>query len=641
MSLGAAVYAALVTALFSLSALAMGAAIVRHLGAGEYMIREAQLGADDAPAIAATAFLVGLGGMGGLLTILGLWGLLRPVAVWALVAAGLALVPGSGPLLRGCFAELRAMVRLLRGESIAVRLLFLAGVLTFAAFALAALVRPPIGDAEAFYLAYAKVMAVSGRLAPMPGTYEQFSSIGLPLELHMAALFAIAGPGAAKLVVWPVALCVVVLLASIVAVCGGGWIARRVSALILLTSSTFTHYIWDGKVDLAAAAFGVAACYWMLSSKEDRSLARMLLVGFLAGAATVAKFSYVVSLGCSLTVLLAWRWRHGSAHPEPRRLVRMVVAASLAAVVAWLPQLLKNSVLFSAPLAPFLGSPWDSNWLNQVWFSPEVTRHILAIYPFALVFGRYPMQGGGLSFLMLAFFPFVLTYGRLTSGAFRRELGVVTLAALAGTVAWMILRPSVIAPRYILATLLLFLPAIALITEKAWCTAVTPRVIRVGIVMTSAIALAGASWHVLPVLGSIKGLRADGWPACFLASPYCEPLRQVNSLAMPGDRLYLASYYGYWLRSDLLQCRDTRDEVKPAADEALVESLSRRGFRFAVVEPSVQPEVYSRLADSAARRILHADSVSVFELPVAEWVGTVCVEIAQGDWEVHVQEPAR
>jgi len=407
----------------------------------------------------ATEFLLGLSIVGAGLTVLGLLGLLRPGPVLAMLVTGaLGLWPMAGERHRAV-ADLTAGFDRLRTAGPAGQSLALLTLLLVLGYGAAALVRPPMGDAEAFYLVYPKIMAATGLLEPMPGPYHAFSTIGLPLELHYAALMTLAGTPAAKLVIWPVGLACAVLLMEIVGACGGGWLARTLAATMLFTSQTFTLYLTDGKVDNVAAALGLAACAWVLGSRAGPLGRDGLLIGFLAGAAAVAKFTYVPTLGLTMVILVMWRIHVGIPDRSDawRETLRTGAAGAVAASVAWFPQLLKNAVLFGAPLAPFLGTGQD-NWLEQVWFSAADTRYIVLTYPLALVFGRYPMQGGGLSLLILAFAPLVCFMARPRTIS---PLVAVTSAAVAGTVVWVVLRPSVIAPRYFLTTLLLFVPLVA------------------------------------------------------------------------------------------------------------------------------------------------------------------------------------
>lgn len=162
--------------------------------------------------------------------------------------------------------------------------------------------------AAAFYLVYPKIIAASGLLDPMQGPFYFFSTIGLAVELHYAALMVLADENAAKLFMFPIAMAAGVMLTGIVSLCGGGIIAITIGWSMLLTSYTFNHYIFDGKVDLVAAAFGLAATYWLLAGTgQNTSMVRLAMSGWFAGLATVAKFSYILTLGTSLSVLFVWR----------------------------------------------------------------------------------------------------------------------------------------------------------------------------------------------------------------------------------------------------------------------------------------------------------------------------------------------
>ncbi len=72
---------------------------------------------------------------------------------------------------------------------------------------------------------------------------------------------------------------------------------------MLFTSTTFTYYVGDGKVDLFGAGLGLACCYWVLQAGRLADPRRcLLLAGAFAGLAVTAKISLLV-------VLAAGRWR--------------------------------------------------------------------------------------------------------------------------------------------------------------------------------------------------------------------------------------------------------------------------------------------------------------------------------------------
>jgi len=280
----------------------------------------------------------------------------------------------------------------------------------------------------------------------------------------------------------------------------------------------------------------------------------------------------------------------------------------------------KNAILFGAPLAPFLGGGKDS-YLEQVWFSPEVTLRIILSYPFALVFGRYPMQGGGLSVIMAAFAPLVFL-------AFKPRFGrgslllVVTAAALAGTIAWMLLRPSVIAPRYILATLMLFVPIVACSAERIWSSSQTPTLLRLGMFLTVASACAASAWHLIPVPKAATLLLMGRMPPCLLASDYCKPLCALNAVAMPDSRIFFSSFYSYWLQPKFLQRRETTAEIeRVAGSENPVQELRKLGFSYFVADKTSHQnlvgKVIPQLRAAGSECVAESESVSVWRIPVS------------------------
>jgi len=68
----------------------------------------------------------------------------------------------------------------------------------------------------------------------------------------------------------------------------------------------------------------------------------------------------------------------------------------------------------------------------------------------------------------------------------------------------------------------------------------------------------------------------------------------VNTIAQPGERVYLASYYRYWLRPDLLQCTNGDSETNTIMNglnqspDAWSE-IYERGFHYLIID-GTQPQ---------------------------------------------------
>ena len=595
----------------------------------------------------ATQFLLGVSLYTAFLTFVGLAGGLRTGIIAMLMAPGvLGLWIYRGYLVQA-LDKAKYTLASWRNESMWLKLIALGGCTVGIGFAFAAWVRPPLGDAEAFYLVYPKIMAATGTLQAMTGLYHSFSTIGLTAELHYTALMVLADTAAAKLFVWPVALASGVLLAAITKLCGGGRVARTIAWIVLISSSTFNHYVYDGKVDLFAAAFGLAAIYWLILRQTSMSVwSNYALAGYFSGWAAVAKFSYIPTLGVTIVVLILWRefLSTQTLHAEisgrrPQQLVLKISLLGAMAAFAWIPQLLKNGFLFNAPLAPFFGYVQVEDWLNQAWFSADVTRHILLTYPFALIFGRYPMQGGGLSFLLLALAPLAVVLYRPKKWRSSLLTGV-TLSGIAAVVVWMIIRPSVIAPRYLLSSLLMFVPLVAVATETALHQARDSGLLRAGVFSISIFALATASWHLLPVPGALIATLQGKNDGCLLASAYCEPMRMLARNASTGKRVFVAAYYTYWLRADQLQCRDNEDEHRAAINQNdLLLWLRKHGFIYVVVDSNSHPMISEHLKRAEQKGgpisvVLSSSALTIYQLsPVAKPL-LGCYQTEPGRWLV-------
>lgn len=566
----------------------------------------------------ATCFLIGVAASSAILIFLSLMGQLRSFNILLILFVGICGLINSKNYIRIFFDTWRTTVLRSKPMPYWLSMILFFSVLLGFALAVGSWILPPRGDAAAFYFVYPKVIAATGLLKPIPGPFYFFSEVGLPLELHFAALISLADDHAAKLFVFPIAISVGIFLASIVRLCGGEVVAVIVGWAMLLSSYTFYNYIYDGKVDLAAAAFGLASVYWVLiGSKSNLTFSPFVLAGWLAGLATVAKFSYLLVLGINLTLIIYWQFIVGrnsdiSLGSAVMNVAKVGVILILLAIVAWIPQLVKNELLFSQPLAPFIGGQFDKgNWINQAWFSEKDTQKILMTYPLALVFGRYPGQGGGLSFLFIAFLPFLFLMKRPV--VWKKSMTVaVTISALIAVIAWMALRPSIIAPRYILVSLLLFVPIFSISVEYVLIHKIPFRLLQIGTTLTISLAIASSFWHLLPIPNSIISRITSRTNACLLASMECEVFSKLAEIALPNERIFIASYYPYWLTPSQLQCRDTLEEQNELPDRSqLINWLQSHGFSYVAVDPLV----FTRLATDLQKLSMNKDHL-VYEIPV-------------------------
>lgn len=546
-------------------------------------------------ALLGTFFLLGQGALAAWWALWALTGAFTPLLV--LLTVGLAFLTGLGTLFwtRGeWLPHLAAVWKDHRADTWTWKIVTLLVVVTYVG-GLGCVGRPLFDDAKAFYMALPKVIAASHRLVPLPG-YEDFTQIGLQGELHFAALMVLGSPDAAKMFTWVTGLAVGLMLWALNLDFGlqrrGRWLVQA----MVVTSSAVVLLWGDGKVDLIAAGMGLAAFYWALKIGSSGPLA-FRLTGLLTGWTLVAKLSYLQMLP-ALGLVILWRfWRSEDNAGELRdisgwRSYLFPVFTSGLRLSAWmtlalLPHFIKNYLLYGQPFLPFGAS--STGWLDQTWFNPDTTRRILLTYPLALVYGQYAMQYGNLSPLTLGLAPLLLFVPRpqkwLTS-----PLVVVTGAALTGLVAYALLRPSVMAPRYFLATLLLLFPAVAkgaehIVQNKKHYPALARGVeIMVLIILISSFMI-----YLRPVFSpaSTSDYFWGHQDECGRDGSACRAMVKVNQEARPGDRVLLWTYTRYWLRPDLLQCLSAAKDQVCYQQETLENKwkcLFERGFRYIIMD---------------------------------------------------------
>jgi hypothetical protein len=540
---------------------------------------------------------------------LGLVGLLHSEIVWLVVIA--LVVIGFRSYFENhktwpSFASLSCLYKPSAGALIAMLIVSIGALALWSG--VLAFVRPPFGDADAFYMTYPKIIAATGRLEAMAGGYRDFSSIGLSGELHFAALMAIGTPALAKVFAWTVGIGTLILLKDVIRLVGGGGMAQVVGMAILITSSAFSDYLSDGKTDLFAALLGFAAVYSvLLVQRTCVSIEYIVIAGLMTGFAIVAKFSFLVVFFPAMFALVTMRlmvwptvWSR-TPKLSPSTIGYLLVFVT-SVFVGLIPHLLKNQVLFENALAPFLGM--GGNWANQPsWYSVPDTAWIVVTYPFALVYGLYPLMGGNISFLWLAALPLIFLFTR-EDFTLQNPVMQLSLAACLGIVCWLVVKPSIFAPRYILATLMLLIPLPALAVERMRSFESRPKVVTLGYCFLVVAALGSVPftapagvWTALPE--KIWQHIRSGAPDCGLAiSSYCAGFNAINDRATRGERLFLAGYYSFQLRPDLLQCINEPDDYKlfnKSSPENVWSALYSQGYAYVAVQKATHGQLLNSL----------------------------------------------
>ncbi len=464
--------------------------------------------------------------------------------------------------------------------------------------------RPLNIDAASLYMAFPKVIAASHRLIPLPG-YEAIADIGLQGELHYAIFMMFHVPDAARLFAWPTFLAAAIILLMLGRQAGLGLRGQWLALAIMASSSAVIFLSFDGKVDMFAVPLGLSAYYWILQARGERKQLALWLTGFFTGFACVAKISYIPVLAPSLVFLLVWQFYPELRDPLRRKqALKMIISNGLlimaGGLIALAPHFIKNYLLYHNPFSPF-GTGTD--WTKQPWYGPSVIWRIIATYPLAHTYGNYFAQYGNLSPLWLAFLPLAFLLPRPRS-FFSSPLAGITLATLLGMLTWVVINPSNVAPRYYLAPLLLFILLPARAAEYVSSNDQRPRWLLFSIM--------GATYVVMFVTG-LYFLTESFFPGRTIqyltgkmtecerdSSNYCEGMHAINKVAAQGERVFMADWYRYWLRPDLLQCVSYTHEMVefndlPTSNQKW-QFLYEHGFSYLFVDKTMFGPAFDSLA---------------------------------------------
>lgn len=595
--------------------------------------------------IVATSFLLGQGILAATWELLGLFGQFKVAIIWGIFAL---IAVASISIWRDLFQLLKKIIKnfwtVFVNISFLWKLLLLMILLLMFFFAAGSIILPPSGDAEAFYMVLPKIMAYTGVLQPQPNYYE-FSKIGLLGEMHMAALMTIANLTAAKFFVWFATLAAAAMVIAISAKANVKFKGQIIALAILFTSTTFTDYITNGKIDIFSAAFGLAAYYWVLETKKQGQ-SPIILTGLFMGFAIVAKLSNAIVIIPGILLVLIWncyrdfKLNHQSIKIFLKQSLISLIILGVFLNIALTAHFIKNGLLFNNPFG--VSEKYEKfQWSYPIWAStrilykfswptpkptptptsspttiaastpmptpastpiveptptppPEVNkkRNIIftfLTYPLAFVFGNRPGQGGNLSVLVMAFLPFLLFLRPMKL----IQKQVLVMASL-GLAIWLIVRSSATTPRYILPTLLLFTPVIAAGAESIFqkTNHFLLKLTMVGSIFIILLVFLAMHFNMLIGLSSIVLSRSA--PAAQYG-PYYLGLEFINQKAAADDRVFLVGYYGFFLRPDLLLNMDNNQEKLDIIfflQTAPWEYMYNHNFKYVIVQkaPHLQAE---------------------------------------------------
>lgn len=580
----------------------------------------------------ASSFILGEGVLAGVWVLLALYGLFSISIVGPILILFITISFFAGKILFvNLYKQIKSIWSDLRKDTWEWQFIGVSTVLIILLW-FTSLGRPLFGDGSAFYFAFAKLIAYTKHLIPLP-MFIGFTNIGLLGELHYAALMLLHSPEAALLFSLPTILSGGIILAALGRQTGMGRRGQWLTLSIIFTSSAVIWLSADGKVDLFGAAIGLAAYFWAVQIRLKKNFTVFFLTGLFSGYAIIGKLSYILVLIPGIALLVIWGFSEDYIRNKNIKQTLHAFVSGSAIILAGftlaiIPHLIKNGVLFNNPLSPF--GTRGTGWVDQTWFSPELTRRIVLTYPFALTFGSYWAQYGDLSPLILAFLPLAFFLPR-PKNFFSSNLFIITATAFLGITIWLVYRPSVMAPRYMLATLLLFTLLPARAAEYVSQNEFKPRLLSFLISVVTPITILATALYFLGITffpeNSIKRYIGAIHDECALDGTYCTGMQKINKLSHPGDRIFHASYHLYWLREDLIQCINPNNElaniISAEGDNFWLE-LYTHGFSFIFIEKSSFPSVVEKISSTLPpdwvklSKIYEQDNVLVYKLKFSQ-----------------------
>jgi hypothetical protein len=164
----------------------------------------------------------------------------------------------------------------------------------------------------------------------------------------------------------------------------------------------------------------------------------------------------------------------------------------------------------------------------------------------------------------------------------------------------MISNPSVLAPRYLLATVLLLILLPVRAAEYMSLNDQTPRLLTAGVTICTLVVLIAVGLYFLNSVfyPNRTLLVLDGkMNECSRDGESCQAMATINQKAAPGERVYFATYQHYWLRGDLLQCVSGHQENIPSnfsGDKSWL-YLYQRGFTYLFIDEATHGDTLKQL----------------------------------------------
>lgn len=535
---------AMAVARAALDAAAVAALVAAGGAIGALIIR------DDAALLPAERFaartLAGLAAISLLVLAIGLLGIFPPR--WLAWLLTLGLLAGLHRPLAAWWANLRSALQELAAplDDPFTRWLRRGVVVLLALAALMAFLPPAKWDALVYHLTLPQQYLAVGQIIPRPDNH--FSGFPQLVEMLYTWLMLAARPHAAAAlhgVFGGLSLLLTFSLAQRAGRPAAGWLAL----VILLVSQTLWRLFYWPYVDLALAAYTLAALTMLLAwaGERERRTRWLLAAGFFTGCMMATKYT-AASFTLGAAALTVWLARRDGVWPA----LRALLMVALPAMLVFAPWLLKNTLLYGNPIAPFGAGMAGFDSLDQWYYlrpGTGLSPVELLIAPIqATVFGSesttYQATAGALIFGLL---PLALIGWRRRDAASRVLSGRLLLFALPGLIGW---SAGLATSWFLVQTRLLYpiFPAFALVSalalegwrEQAQLAALT-RLVKGVVLAALALALLGAGLDLVRAapLRVIAGLQAEDEYLLDELGAHYAAMQAVNELPEGAHVLFL------------------------------------------------------------------------------------------------------
>jgi hypothetical protein len=434
----------------------------------------------------------------------------------------------------------------------------------------------PVSDGLAYYLAQPKIIAHSHQLIDLIG-YSPFLQSSSLVEVNNAAAYLLSGEIGLRFYLLSSGLLLVKSVVEICKLIGMSMNSIKIIILLVVTSTFITNTMADGKTDNVSALWFMAAFWVLILALKSNHKWLFLLSGAFITSSILSKISYAILI--PPLFWFSWWYFRGN---NLKRLSRSGLYFGIGSLLTFFLNSVKNLIAFGEPLAPFhfFKTQSGTEFFSQSWFSAENTKWILLSYPIALFFGKYPMQYGNLS--PFAFLAIPLAFGNWL----RPRIKITTIQSLGimgllGICSWVMLKPSVLAPRYITPAFIFLYILIAQISSKNLqrIKSRIGRIIFYTVVSFSFILTLSQSWisndlsYYRPAFGAEKQLYSE-----------------VSKSSQHKGLIYLNTYNSSMLADTALACSSAIHPFTPGkyenTDPEIWLQLKNQGFRYVISDES-------------------------------------------------------